>query len=153
MEEFYLSSSKQCVYVGNTKSSLLDGLLGVPLGSILGPILFTLHINDPLDVCRNVNIPMYVDDSVIYTHATNIQQISLALTSAMTHIQDQLTESRLYLNTQKIVCLMFSKQATKLTHSNVSLRGEELNFVNEFKYLGLTLDSTLFYLLFYIKYP
>lgn len=48
---------------------------------------------------------------------------------------------------------MFSKQATKLTHSNVSLRGEELNFVNEFKYLGLTLDSTLFYLLFYIKYP
>lgn len=104
----YLSSRKQCVCVSNTKSPLLDYPVGVPQGSTLGPILFSLYINDLPNVCQNVNIQMYADDAVIYTYGKNYHEVSSVLTSAMIQIDDWLTRSCLYLNTNKTVCMVFS---------------------------------------------
>ena len=86
---------------------------------------------------------MYADDAVILTSAKNTQEAALILTSALSQIQNWLTNSCLLLNTKKTVCMMFSKQPVKVTQSNVFLRGEELELVKEFKYLGVILDSTL----------
>lgn len=61
----------------------------------------------------------------------------------MSLVQDWLSKSCLLLNTKKTVCMMFSKQNHKTTNSNVFLRGEEVELVQEFKYLGVVLDSTL----------
>lgn len=43
--------------------------VGVPQGSILGPILFSLHINDLHLICPEVQIQMYAEDTVLYSHA------------------------------------------------------------------------------------
>ncbi len=109
--------------------------------NLLGPILFTLYINDLPEACKNVDVQMYADDAVIFTYAKNYQEIASTLTSAMAHIDDWLTKS--YLNIKKTVCMAFTKQNMKVSHSNVFLRGQELDIVNDFKYLGVIYDSTL----------
>ena len=69
----YLTDRLQRVTVDGHKSSYLDVLSGVPQGSILGPLLFNLYIND---MCRNLTdqwmLYMYADDSKIYKTINNI---------------------------------------------------------------------------------
>ena len=69
--ESYLMNRIQCVNVSNQKSSALDTLTGVPQGSILGPLLFSLYINDLPSVCSDVEIQLYADDAVIFTNGSN----------------------------------------------------------------------------------
>lgn len=86
---------------------------------------------------------MYADDAVIFTPAKNPQEASSILTSALENIQQWLLKSSLLLNKRKTVSMMFTKKPIKLDRSNVFLEGEELDIVEEFKYLGVTLDPTL----------
>uniref|UniRef100_A0A146QFL4 Reverse transcriptase-like protein n=1 Tax=Fundulus heteroclitus TaxID=8078 RepID=A0A146QFL4_FUNHE len=139
----YLSDRKQSVSVGGTMSSYLECPAGVPQGSILGPVLFSLYINDLPDVCQNVQFQMYADDAVIFTPAKSTQEASSVLTSALDNIQPWLLQSCLSLNKKKTVSMMFTKKNIKLERSNVFLGGVELELVEEFKYLGVTLDTTL----------
>lgn len=64
----YLADQMQCVWINGELSSPRDCTLGVPQGSILGPLLLSLYINDLPSVCQGVDIQMYVDDTVFYTH-------------------------------------------------------------------------------------
>uniref|UniRef100_A0A3B3ZBG8 Reverse transcriptase domain-containing protein n=1 Tax=Periophthalmus magnuspinnatus TaxID=409849 RepID=A0A3B3ZBG8_9GOBI len=102
----YLSNRKQCTVVNGVKSSFVDCPLGVPQGSILGPILFSLFINDLPDVCEDVDIQLYADDAVIYTSAKSPEEAAQTLSSALRHIQSWLTRSCLLLNTQKTVFVL-----------------------------------------------
>ena len=62
----YLTQRRQHVYVNNSKSDIGQALYGVPQGSILGPLLFLLFINDlPLYV-NNVNTDLFADDTTLY---------------------------------------------------------------------------------------
>ena len=63
----YLSDREQCVIIGNTKSSVKPVLSGVPQGSILGPILFVLFINDlPEGLSEGTDLALYADDTKIW---------------------------------------------------------------------------------------
>ena len=139
----YLSNRRQSVSVGGTNSSYLECSAGVPQGSILGPVLFSVYINDLPNVCQTVHFQMYADDAVIFTPAKSTQEASSSLTSALENIQHWLLESGLLLNKKKTVAMMFTKKPIKLERSNVFLGGMELDIVEEFKYLGVTLDPTL----------
>uniref|UniRef100_A0A8C6TJ76 Reverse transcriptase domain-containing protein n=1 Tax=Neogobius melanostomus TaxID=47308 RepID=A0A8C6TJ76_9GOBI len=139
----YLSTRTHCVTVSGIKSTFLNCEVGVPQGSILGPILFSLYINDLPNICPHFHTQLYADDAVIFTNAKSNSEVSEKLTSAMCCIDEWLSKSCLLLNSKKTVCMFFSKRPTARTSSNVFIKGEELQIVDKFKYLGVILDSTL----------
>lgn len=140
----YLAERKQCVRIGDKISQIVKNCVGVPQGSTLGPLLFSLYINDLPDVCSPlVTCQMYADDTVIYLHSKNKKGAADELSAAMANVSNWLTSSCLHLNISKSVCMFFSKSANKDPEPAVLVAGRKLLVVNEYKYLGIVIDSQL----------
>ena len=97
----YLSGRYQYVQYDGVKSDRELVKYGVPQGSVLGPLLFLLQINDLVKSVENCNIQMYADDTVIYTSHSNISVIEQALTSEMNNVSKWLDKNRLIINLNK----------------------------------------------------
>ncbi len=139
----YLSNRMQCVRVNNALSSLKPGTTGVPQGSILGPLLFSIYINDLPAVCKGIDIIMYADDVVIYVHGRDKEQVAIKLSLVMDKISNWLKSSCLTLNIEKTVGMYFVKSNKVKDMSNIYVNGQKINIVTEIKYLGVHLDQTL----------
>ena len=69
----FLSDRLQCVRVGNNVSSLETVVSGIPQGTILGPLLFIVYVNDMVDVVRTNKISLYADDSKLYGISNTVE--------------------------------------------------------------------------------
>ncbi len=88
----YLTKRKQCTRVVDKCSSFASCPIGVPQGSILGPILFSIYINNLPQVCPGVNVLMYADDTVLFVHARTKELVASKLTSAMVEVLNWLNK-------------------------------------------------------------
>ena len=68
----YLSDRKQYVHIGNSKSQMRSVSCGVPQGSVLGPLLFLLFINDLPACCPLGKVRIFADDTNIFFHCDNV---------------------------------------------------------------------------------
>ena len=82
--ESYLSGRFQYVHYDDAKSELQWVKFGVPLGSILGPLLFLIQIHDLIKKVDGCNVQMYADDTVIYTSHRDIKVIENTLSANIT---------------------------------------------------------------------
>ena len=98
----YLSKWSQLVHIEQVTSSLLESNIGVPQGSILGPLLFKL-----LSVCKLSETIMYADDTVIFTSDSNITKINNKLSTDLDEIVKWLYQNHLTVNTKKTECMYF----------------------------------------------
>uniref|UniRef100_A0A3Q3GPI5 Reverse transcriptase domain-containing protein n=1 Tax=Labrus bergylta TaxID=56723 RepID=A0A3Q3GPI5_9LABR len=140
--ESYLTGRSQHVSVNNQHSSALNLCTGVPQGSILGPLLFSLYINDLPSVCPDIKTQMYADDTVVYVHAKTKHLAAAQLTKAMNQITNWLNSSCLQLNVNKTVGMFFTKRQCNIV-SNIIISGQNISIVPPFKYLGVIIDSNL----------
>lgn len=141
----YLADRTQCVYFDNSKSETLSVSCGVPQESVLGPILFTIYINNLGDGISQVHFHFYADDTVIYCEAATLHQAFSYLQSAFNLVQIQLYQLKLVLNVEKTKIMLYSKSKKSLDSfpSIFTIHGEQIKQVKLYKYLGILIDDQL----------
>ncbi|KAJ0016373.1 hypothetical protein NQD34_014663 [Periophthalmus magnuspinnatus] len=116
--------------------------MGVPQGSILGPLLFSMYINDLPSVC-SINVIMYADDTVLFTHGKNNAEVAMSLTRELQKIAAWLQNSCLTLNLEKTVAMYFTNRHKYSDYPDIYINDKKIKNVNYFTYLGVTLDPNL----------
>ncbi len=138
----YLSDRTQCVKVDGLFSGNITCTIDVSQGFVLGPLLFSLHISDLPSVCHGIDLQMYADDTVLYTHAKTAELAARKLTVVMERITEWLDQSCLSLNISKTKGMFFSKTKESI-NADIYIKAEKIEIVSEIKYLGVLLDSNL----------
>ena len=132
----YLTNRKQYVEIGNNRSTLENVSTGVPQGSVLGPLLFLIYINDLPD-STSLDTTLFADDTSIMTSGKNSGK---KLRTEFDKVYNYLCCNKLSLNTDKTVLLNFSKKNGEI---GLDIKGECIKMVDCTKYLGIYIDSKL----------
>ena len=142
----YLSDREQATKIGTTLSKSKGVCFGVPQGTILGPLLFTMYINDlPLTVSSDTKITLYADDTAVFFASKDINEINAHLNAVLERITSWMEVNKLTLNAQKTKAMLFctSYYNKKADELSLSMSGEHLEIVDQCKYLGVILDQNL----------
>ena len=135
----YLTNRSQITVANNIVSKPNKLSYGVPQGSILGPLLFLVFINDLRSSIRYSNHWLYADDACLYTTGpsppTNQKNLQADLLSLIDWC----------INTKKTKLMNFGTKMKikRIININMEFNGELLHWVSHYKYLGVILDSTL----------
>lgn len=119
---------------------------GVPHGSVLGPLLFLLYINDITKIINtNCEIRSFADDALIYTTGYSSVEIDENLNKQMEKVEEWLKINKLYLNVNKTKVMLVRGIRKKVMESNIKVKYENtiLEVVSEIKYLGVIIDKNL----------
>ena len=140
----YLESRKQYCTFGGEKSSKTTITCGVPQGSILGPLLFLLYINDLGPIFKHFTTVLFADDSNLIVKGNSLKKIEEKINSDIPALTNWLETNRLSLNLKKTHIMIFGNTRRKNDSTlNISIQGTKLDIVQHTKFLGIILDSAL----------
>ena len=139
----YLYNRSQCVAFNGKVSNTSVLNIGVPQGSVLGPILFLLYVNDMPLFGLNSCVNMYADDSVIYCTGDNINDITCLLQDSIDSIITWYNNNRLVINAEKSKSMIICPKNKPHDHLNVLVNDQVLLQVNDMKYLGININSKM----------
>ena len=118
--------------------------VGVPQGSILGPLLFSVYMNDLPTVGKNCELNLYADDMEMHCHNMDLSCAEHDLQEDLNFVYSWLCINLLSLSIKKSnVMLIGSRQKLQNHDLIVTVDGRPLARVSSFKYLGLLIDENL----------
>ena len=141
----YLTGRRICTVINSSTSEESSIDYGVPQGSILGPLLFVIYIDDLVEHLEQCSVHLYADDTVIYFSNKDVHVIESVLNSELQNIFNWLGSSKLSLNCKKTVCMLFGSQGMikKCNQLRITVNGTQIQQVESTKYLGMILDPNL----------
>ena len=143
----YLTDRQQQIRCGNTVSAPTSCSRGVPQGSVLGPLLFLLYtrkVPEVLSATKTITSVLFADDILIYCSGKKPTTLAACLSEAATRLGTWLTERGLCINVNKTKAMLLPPKHQQCP-ADISIRccDATLSIVNEYKYLGVIIDSTL----------
>lgn len=152
----YLTNRKQFVQINHiTKSNceikcnsnLNQIKLGVPQGSILGPLLFLCYlgsIKDCMHFSPTTSLCLYADDSNLKISGKTEEEIETVASIELANLEEFFDSHNLTLNSDKTKCVSFrTKQNKKSINPSLEIKGKVIELEEEIKFLGVTLDCNL----------
>lgn len=137
----YVENRSQAVVLLGYQSQWMSVGSGVPQGSHLGPLLFTLYVNDITNHIQNSKLLLYADDTKIFRIVKNISDCE-KLQDDLNNLVSYCEINNLFLNLDKCNVITFSKKKNVINYS-YNLSGKTLNRVTEIRDLGVIMDSKL----------
>ena len=141
----FLFGRKQAVYCHGKLSETKDITIGIPQGSILGPSLFLVFINDITDCLRLSTCNIYADDVVLYVSDMDIIVITSKLQADLYAINELYCKNRLRINTNKVNVMQLSSstRGNDELSLKVHIDTETIEQVRSMRYLGVEIDDRL----------
>ena len=143
----YLENRKQYVQFDTCISDMKSICKGVPQGSLLGPLLFLIYINNLPNSSKLFNFLMYADDTSLFCCLEDItfDNKEVVLNNELQHVHSWLRANRLTLNVpKKTKYMLFHKnKSNDIGELNLRICNDAIQSVNEFNFLGLYINSKL----------
>ncbi len=142
--ENYLSNRKQQTKFNDEISSQCSCDIGLPQGSVLSPLLFILYVNDMLNVVPNCNVNLFADDTLLWIAGDKLEESVKAMNIELQKINEWLSFNKLALNISKTKAMIITmRQFADLQNNHIKIGGDVLEYVENFKYLGVYIDNKL----------
>ena len=140
----YLTNRKQFTAVNNVSSTLGDIVCGVPQGSVLGPLLFLIYINDISIAVPDEKLKLFADDTNLFIFGSDWSVVEKRANICLKKMEKWFIANKLSLNAEKTCYTAFScrsKQPTPLL--DLYINNQKLVKVDSCKYLGVIIDDSL----------
>lgn len=138
----YLEDRYQFVHINDQNSTLLEITCGVPQGSVLGPLLFILYINDFCLISRSLKCILFADDTTIFCCGRNLKQLLDTVENELQTLKKWFDVNKLSLHLGKTKCMIFRNRVIDY-NQNIKINDVEIETVCENKFLGIIIDNKL----------
>lgn len=137
----FLKDRRFRVKLGDTRSSVRTAESGVPQGSTLSPLLFSVFTKD-IPRTEATELALYADDTAVYTRSVDPRLITRRLQRAADDLEDWFTTWRIGVNADKSSALFLTKRR-KAPDRNITIFDREVPWRDQAKYLGITIDQKM----------
>lgn len=135
----YLCNRMQCVAIDGCVSSQKKIRSGVPQGSVLGPFLFNVYVNDIVKLDATVNFVLYADDTSLFISGPDANEVATRAEKCLSEISRWSKSNGLKINTQKTKAIIFrAKNKRIMLNKELTLASSRIEIVSRHKVLGVT---------------
>ena len=140
----YLNDRLQYVFLNGESSDRKMITCGVPQGSVLGPLLFLVYINDLPNISKILDFYLFADDTNIYLEDDSLQNLEKKVNKELGNLYLWLSVNRLSLNIDKTNFVIFHQYNKPLKYNvTIKINKKAISEKKSIKYLGVLIDSTL----------
>ena len=139
----YLTDRRQYVHINQNNSEELTLKYSVPQGSILGPLLFIIYINDLPLISKLASYIFYADDANIIVTANDTTELVFKVNTVLQLINDWVVGNGLKLNLKKTKYMVFTNRHNIERDFNLTLNGTKIEYTERERFLGVMLDCNL----------
>ena len=139
----YIKTRTQLTTVNGYTSGSRSVECGTAQGSIVGPLIYIIYVNDVLDILESENdIYLYADDMLIVSKDENVEHMMLSLQAKMDKIYKWCIFNRLIINEKKTKYMIVTPEKSEIV-SKISIGTQSIGKVKQYEYLGMILDERL----------